>query len=389
MKYLVLIIFFFVLQVHNLYAVYVTYADQSIYLNSNLSEFSQKSQWINLDSSIDYISPKVMQYSGSLPEDLITLESNYFSEFDYIPNTENQLIPSDNIKDLIFIKKETDVKIQVSYVDMYNNDISDSYPRMYYRKNSSSDPWTEISFNSINSKTFDTTIMLDYGIYEYFVVADNECYPNVYTSLTKTFVVTERPHSFINLNTNLQDEKANQNVNVKFNWVVTKGVDSDILKYIFYIGADKDAMQPYDLSTENSYIFDTLLSRTRYYWKVEAENQYGAKLLNPQIFTFVTLGEIARVYNAPNPFNPQDGEKTRIFFEMPQDGSVQMDIYSEYGDKIYHLSLDNLSKGSNEILYDGKDDYGNILYNGTYLCIVKKKFSGQTKTERCRLLIIK
>ncbi|MDD5102665.1 MAG: hypothetical protein PHH62_06755, partial [Endomicrobiaceae bacterium] len=83
------------------------------------------------------------------------------------------------------------------------------------------------------------------------------------------------------------------------------------------------------------------------------------------------------------------GEKTRIFFEMPEDGSVQMDIYSEYGDKIYHLSLDNLSKGSNEILYDGKDDYGNILYNGTYLCIIKKKFSGQTKTERCRLLIIK
>ena len=389
MKYLVLTIFFFVLQVQPLYAVYAIYADQSIYLNSNLSEFSQKSQWINLDSSIDYVSPQVMQYSGSLPEDLITLESNYFSEFDYIPNTENQLIPSEDIKDLIFIKSENDVKIQVSYRDIYNNDISNNYPKMYYRKNFSSDPWTEVLFNNINTKTFDTTITLDYGIYEYFVIADNECYPDIYTSSIKTFVVTERPHSFINLNTNLQGDKANQNVNIEFNWIATKGVDGDILKYIFYIGTTNDSMYSYNLSTENRYTSSALLPRTRYYWKVEVENQYGAKLLNPEVFTFVTLGEIARVYNAPNPFNPQNGEKTRIFFEMPEDGSVQMDIYSEYGDKIYHLSLDNLSKGSNEILYDGKDDYGNTLYNGTYLCIIKKKFSGQTRTERCRLLIIK
>ncbi|MFA7073967.1 MAG: hypothetical protein WC234_02120 [Endomicrobiaceae bacterium] len=389
MKYLLLILLFLTLQIQPVYAVYVTNSDHSVYLNSNSAEFSQKVQWINLDSSIDYISPQVMQYTGFLPEDLITLEPDYFSEFDYIPNTENQLISQDNIKDLVFIKSENNAKIQVTYSDVYNNDITDGYPKMYYRKDSSSDSWIEISFNSIASDKFYADIAADYGIYDYFVVADNDSYPDIYTSPTKTFVVTERPHSFINLNTNLQDEKANQNVNVKFNWSASKGVESDILKYIFYIGTDSNSMQSQDLATASSYTADMLMSRTRYYWKVEVENQYGAKLLNPVIYTFVTLGEIARVYNAPNPFNPQAGEKTRVFFEMPESGSVQMNIYSEYGDKIYHVSYDNLSKGSNEILYDGKDDYGNILYNGTYLCIIKKKYSGQTKTERCRLLIIK
>ena len=147
-------------------------------------------------------------------------------------------------------------------------------------------------------------------------------------------------------------------------------------------------MQSYNLETQNSYIAYNLSPRTRYYWRVEVENQYGAKLLNPKTFNFVTLGEIKKMYNAPNPFNPLK-EKTRIFFEMHEDGNIDFDVYSEYGDKIYHTSKNNLSKGNNEIVYDGKDDYGNTLYNGTYLCIVKKKYSGTTKTERCRLLVIK
>jgi flagellar hook assembly protein FlgD len=118
-------------------------------------------------------------------------------------------------------------------------------------------------------------------------------------------------------------------------------------------------------------------------------NQYGVELLNPEVFSFITLGEISRVYNAPNPFNPQKGENTRIFFEMPQNGSAQLDIYSEYGDKIKTISLNNLLQGSNEISYDGRDANGKMLYNGTYLCVLKKKYAGQTKTEKCRLLIIK
>ena len=109
--------------------------------------------------------------------------------------------------------------------------------------------------------------------------------------------------------------------------------------------------------------------------------------MSPQIFNFVTLGAVSRVYNAPNPFNPQKGQKTRIFFEMYEDGKAEINIYSEYGDKIRTISVNNLPKGTNEIEYDGKDDYGNILYNGTYLCVLKK--NGSSNSEKCRLLIIK
>ena len=231
---------------------------------------------------------------------------------------------------------------------------------------------------------------LEYGNYEYYVVADNENYPDEYISPTKLIIVSERPHSFKNLNLSLQDGKGNSNTNLNFRWTVAKGVESDILKYTLFLGTDENSMQQYDLATEDFYTAGNLSPRTRYYWRVEVENQYGIKMLNPITFDFVTLGEIKKVYNAPNPFNPQKGQTTRIFFEMSKEGKAELDIYSEYGDKIYHTVKANLSQGNNEIVYDGKDDYGNILYNGTYLCVIKKKYSdGGSKTERCRLLIIK
>ena len=86
---------------------------------------------------------------------------------------------------------------------------------------------------------------------------------------------------------------------------------------------------------------------------------------------------------------PPSWERTKIFFEMPENGSVELDIYSEYGDKIYHTTRDGLSKGINSIEYTGRDDRGDILYNGTYVCVVKKKYLGTTKKEKCRLLVIK
>ena len=74
---------------------------------------------------------------------------------------------------------------------------------------------------------------------------------------------------------------------------------------------------------------------------------------------------------------------------MPESGSVELDIYSEYGDKIYHTSREGLYKGINSIEYAGRDDRGDILYNGTYVCVIKKKYLGTTKKEKCRLLVIK
>jgi hypothetical protein len=243
--------------------------------------------------------------------------------------------------------------------------------------------------DNITGNTFSKILNVDYGEYEYYCTATNDNYPGIYQSEFQTFIVTERPHSFLNLNPNTQNDNANPNTGISFSWTATKGVPTDTLSYIFCIGTNVNDFSEINLNINNDYIINTLQPRTRYYWKVKVANQYGVELLNPEIFSFITLGGISRVYNAPNPFNPQKGENTRIFFEMPENGSAQLDIYSEYGDKIKTISLNNLLQGTNEVTYDGKDGNGKVLYNGTYLCILKKKYLGQTKAEKCRLLIIK
>ena len=141
--------------------------------------------------------------------------------------------------------------------------------------------------------------------------------------------------------------------------------------------------------SENGYkanIGNTLFNG-KYKYKIVAKNIF--ELEDSVEGTFSIQELTSKCYNAPNPFNPQAGERTKIFFEMPEDGSVEIDIYSEYGDKIYHTSRDVLFKGINSIEYSGRDDMGDILYNGTYVCVVKKKYLGTTKKEKCRLLVIK
>ena len=74
---------------------------------------------------------------------------------------------------------------------------------------------TEAEVGDVVTLLDDADLSLDYGSYDYYVVADNNNYPNEYISPIKTFVVTERPHSFINLNPNLQDEKLFQQAVLK------------------------------------------------------------------------------------------------------------------------------------------------------------------------------
>ena len=372
--------------VSGVYASSISIDEKEVEIEQKVAEFAQQKDWINVDSYIDYIGITELTYNNQE----ISLTQSYFDLFDYVPNTDNVLISNDSLKDIISIKSESDINIQVKYHDKYGNEILNGYPKLYFRKQNSSDEWQQANCTVSNNDIFVADLTLDYGSYDYYVVADNDNYPDEYISPIKTFIVTERPHSFINLNPNLQDGKGNSNTLLNFSWTASKGVDTDVLKYVLFLGTDENSMQQYDLATQNYYTAENLLPRTRYYWKVEVENQYGVKLLNPITYNFVTLGEIKKAYNAPNPFNPQKGQTTRIFFEMSKEGKAEIDIYSEYGDKIYHTVKDNLLQGNNEIVYDGKDDYGNILYNGTYLCVVKKKYSdGGTKTERCRLLIIK
>lgn len=169
--------------------------------------------------------------------------------------------------------------------------------------------------------------------------------------------------------------------NVTYSLKVAGPYDSPTNSYTWtevYNGSDKSHHTV--LSLENG---------KYYYWKVSAMDSYGDSE-ESEIFHFNNMNVQEKFYNAPNPFNPARGQQTKFVFNMNQTGTAKIVIYSEYGDKVWESGTYNLNGGiSSEISYYGKDNSGRVLYNGTYIAVLTKKYGGHTKTEKCRILVIK
>lgn len=97
----------------------------------------------------------------------------------------------------------------------------------------------------------------------------------------------------------------------------------------------------------------------------------------------ISYGSV-KSYNYPNPFNPLK-QKTNIVYNVDKADWIDVEIFSEYGSLVYHTKVYAI-QGINELEYDGRDDFGNVLYNGSYICRVK---SSNGKAEACFIAIVK
>ncbi|MCK4413428.1 MAG: T9SS type A sorting domain-containing protein [Candidatus Eisenbacteria sp.] len=66
--------------------------------------------------------------------------------------------------------------------------------------------------------------------------------------------------------------------------------------------------------------------------------------------------------NQPNPFAPE----TRIDFELPREGPVELAIYSVNGRLIRSLLKEKRSAGPHTVRWDGRDDDGRKVASGVY-----------------------
>ena len=67
--------------------------------------------------------------------------------------------------------------------------------------------------------------------------------------------------------------------------------------------------------------------------------------------------------NFPNPFNPQ----TIIEFDLPSDGSVQIDVYNLLGQRVRRLVEAPHGAGRHSVAWDARDDQGHRVAAGVYL----------------------
>ncbi|MGH7596287.1 MAG: M12 family metallo-peptidase [bacterium] len=67
--------------------------------------------------------------------------------------------------------------------------------------------------------------------------------------------------------------------------------------------------------------------------------------------------------NFPNPFNPE----TAIRFGLPKDERVQLQIIDLLGREVRKLADSDFSAGYHSVVWDGKDNAGNIVPSGVYI----------------------
>lgn len=85
------------------------------------------------------------------------------------------------------------------------------------------------------------------------------------------------------------------------------------------------------------------------------------------------LGNFSFSNPAPNPFNPS----TRLSFNLPDDGQINLVVYDARGHRIRTLVDESRSAGPFSVSWDGRDDLGRAQSGGIYLFVLDFRGSGQ------------
>ena len=129
-----------------------------------------------------------------------------------------------------------------------------------------------------------------------------------------------------------------------------------------------DMMIPSNTLGEYSYKDVNILSGTRYYYKLEDINISGANGVYGPILAELTLPtDFALSQNYPNPFNPE----TTIKYQIPNNSQVYLSIYNVIGQEVRVLINQELSAGYHSVVWDGRDNHGNLVTSGVYYFRIK------------------
>jgi len=109
------------------------------------------------------------------------------------------------------------------------------------------------------------------------------------------------------------------------------------------------------------------------------ESQFSNKL---EVTTTAVAGqgvELPTSYalnnNYPNPFNPT----TMISYQIPKAGEVTLTIINSLGQKVRTLVAGQVAAGYHQMMWDARDDNGNLVGSGTYLYRIEAGNFVQTK----------
>jgi len=122
-------------------------------------------------------------------------------------------------------------------------------------------------------------------------------------------------------------------------------------------------------TTTDDFYIDTNVLAGIYTYGVSAlyDGDYESdplEIIFEQVNTGNTLIPVitALIGNYPNPFNPE----TNISFSLKEAGNVSLEIYNVKGEKVRTLVNGHLDAAYYDIIWNGKNDYGQNIASGVY-----------------------
>ncbi|MFC1617617.1 hypothetical protein ACFL2K_05305, partial [Candidatus Margulisiibacteriota bacterium] len=102
--------------------------------------------------------------------------------------------------------------------------------------------------------------------------------------------------------------------------------------------------------------------------------------------------DIYNCLNGPNPFNPLT-EVTNIQYQLSQSADVSIYIYSISGEmlvkKQFFSGEEGASAGFNNIIWDGRNRFNEVVANGVYITYIIAKVEGKTVVGKVKIAVLK
>ena len=111
------------------------------------------------------------------------------------------------------------------------------------------------------------------------------------------------------------------------------------------------------------------------------------KKFDPAQFEKTTLVEIETpesfsvISNYPNPFNPS----TTVTFALPAEETVHLAVYNLAGQRVRTLVESRLVAGTHDIVWDGRDERGQVVSSGVYVA----RLASGTRTASVTMTLVK
>ncbi len=126
------------------------------------------------------------------------------------------------------------------------------------------------------------------------------------------------------------------------------------------------------------YIDESIQTGKTYYYKLADVNYNGILTMHGPITVLTAPKNYELGQNYPNPFNPQ----TKITYRMTEPGNVQLGIYNLRGQLIRTLISQDMPIGEHSVIWDGKNESGQLVPSGTYIYRIKiNNFEDTKKME--------